>query len=357
MPANLTPAYFEAEKRFRVAETADEKLEALSEMLKVMPKHKGTDGLRADLRTKIAKLQKEASKENATSKKGGVYSVPKEGAGQIAMVGFTNAGKSQLVTTVTSAHAEVGNYPYTTRMPLPAMMKFENVQMQLVDMPPITDQDARPWFAAVLRACDAFLLMVDLEVDPVAEVHELLGQLVNYRMGLAGVEDISDEVIFHKKAVIAGNKHDLDLEDENLTALKSAYGQYIPVIGISAVGETGLDELRKLSFEMLEVIRVYTKSPGVDADLNDPMVVKSGSTIEEAAEAVHKDFRRNLKYALIWGSGKFDGQRVKRDHVVQDGDILELHAYFCLIFWVLLLNFLQLLANFPHSIPFLLFHT
>ena len=180
MPANLTPAYFEAEKRYRAAETPEEKLEALNEMLRVMPKHKGTDGLRAELRTKIAKFQKESAKQQATARKGGMYHVPKEGAGQIALVGLTNSGKSSLMAATTSAHVEVGDYPYTTRLPQPGMMRFENVQIQLVDMPPISAQDARPWFAAVLRAADALILMVDLEIDPVTEVEELLGELTRY---------------------------------------------------------------------------------------------------------------------------------------------------------------------------------
>ena len=326
MPANLTPAYFEAEKRFRASETPEEKIEALNEMLRVMPKHKGTDGLRAELRTKIAKLQKEAAKQQATSKKGVTYNVPKEGAGQITLVGLTNAGKSQLVAAVTGAHVEVGDYPYTTRIPQPGMMKLENVQIQLVDMPPITDQDARPWFASVLRATDALILMVDLEVDPVVEVQDSLSELGKYRMGVEGISDISEDVLFHKRALIAGTKSDLDPSRENLANLKDEYGNKVPVIPISAKTGAGLDELRREAFDMLGVIRVYTKSPGIEADMTDPMVIKEGSTLEEAAEAVHKDFRKNLKFALIWGSGKFPGQRVKRDHIVQDGDILELHA-------------------------------
>lgn len=326
MPANLTPVYFEAEKRYRAADTTEEKLEALNEMLKVMPKHKGTDGLRAELRTKIARLQKEATKQQATAKRGGMYHVPKEGAGQFALVGLANAGKSQLVSIVTAASADVGDYPYTTKLPQVGMMKYENVQIQLVDMPPITDHDARPWFAAVLRATDALLLMVDLEIDPVTEVQEVMAELAKYKVGVAGMSDVSEEVVYRKKGLIVGTKSDLDTTRANRAALKATYGEEVPVIIISAHKETGLNELGRTAFDMLGVIRVYTKSPATKANLNDPMVVKEGSTIADAAEAVHKDFRRNLKYALIWGSGKFDGQRVKRDHVVMDGDILELHT-------------------------------
>ncbi len=325
MPANLTPAYFEAERRYRAAETPEEKIEALNEMLKVMPKHKGTDGLRAELRTKIAKLQKEASRKQATSKKGGIYHIPKEGAGQIALIGMANSGKSQLAAAVSNAPVEVGDYPYTTRLPQPAMMKFENVQIQLVDMPPLTDQDARPWFATVVRAADALMLVVDLEVDPVTELQELQEELAKYKTGIAGIEDETGEALHKKKAVVVGNKADLDA-GENTAALVDRYGGSVTVVPVSALEGTGLDELRRKAFEILDIIRVYTKSPGEQADTTDPMVLKSGSTLEEAAEAVHKDFRANLKYALIWGSGKFRGQRVKRDHIVQDGDILELHS-------------------------------
>ncbi|MBM3133319.1 MAG: GTP-binding protein HSR1, partial [Chloroflexi bacterium] len=293
MPANLTPAYFEAEKRYRVAETTEEKLKALNEMLAVMPKHKGTEGLRAELRTKVAKLTKEATKEQATAKRGGVYHIPKEGAGQVVLIGFTNVGKSQLVGTVTSAVVEVADYPYTTKVPQVGMMKFDNTQIQLVDMPSINDQDARPWFATILRSTDALLLMVDLEIDPVTELQELLEELARYKIGLANVSAESEDIVFLKRGLIIGNKSDLDPEGANLAALKAAYRGKIPVVGISAKKSIGLDELRKEAFGVLGVIRVYTKSPGTRANLNDPMVLKAGSTIEDAAEAVHKDFRKN----------------------------------------------------------------
>ena len=326
MPANLTPAYFEAEKRYRSAETLEEKVEALQEMLRVMPKHKGTDGLRAELRTKIAKLSKEAAKAQATARRGGIYHIPKEGAGQVTLVGLPNVGKSQLVSAVTEASLEVADYPFTTKIPQLGMMKFENVQIQLVDMPPITDQEARPWFAAVLRSTDVLLLMVDLEIDPVTEVQEIMAELAKYRIGLAGMADVSEEMVFRKSGIIVGNKSELDTSISNAARLKARYEKEVAVLSISAKRRIGLDEFRRVAFEQLGVVRVYTKSPGAMADLSDPMVLKEGSTIEEAAEAVHKDFRQRLKYALIWGSGKFDGQRVKRDHVVQDGDVIELHA-------------------------------
>ncbi len=326
MPANLTPAYFEAEKRYRASETLEEKLDALNEMLRVMPKHKGTDGLRADLRTKIAKLTKEAAKAQATAKRGGVYHVPKEGAGQIALVGLPNVGKSQLVSLVTDAALEVGDYPFTTKLPQLGMMRFENVQIQLVDMPPIIDQDARPWFAAVLRAADAIFLVINLAEDPIEQLTATLAELEKYRIGIAGAEHVSDQVVFEKRTIVVGNKSDLDPDGSHFADLRAQFPDAVRVLSVSTEEFEGLDELGKNAFEVLDVVRVYTKSPGTEADLSDPMILKAGSTVEEAAEAVHKDFRKGLKYALIWGSGKFPGQQVKRDHVVQDGDILELHA-------------------------------
>jgi small GTP-binding protein len=326
MPANLTPQYFEAEKRYRSAETLDEKVAALQEMLAVMPKHKGTDGLRAELRTKIAKLSKEAAKAQATARRGGMYHIPREGAGQIVLVGLPNVGKSQLVSTLTGAKLMVADYPFTTKAPQLGMMKFENVQIQLVDMPPITDHDARPWFASVLRSASALLLVVDLANDPVRQANDTIAEMMKFRVGLAGIREASDQVLFQKRGIIVGTKSDLDGSGSNYADLKAKFRDQIAVISISARTGTGLEELRKNAFDMLEVVRVYTKAPGERASMDDPMILRKGSTVEEAAEGVHKDFRKGLKYALVWGSGKFAGQRARRDHVLTDGDIIELHT-------------------------------
>ena len=326
MPANLTPQYFEAEKRYRGAETIEERVEALREMLAVMPKHKGTDGLRAELRTRIAKLSKEAVKAQATARRGGAYHIPREGAGQITLVGLPNVGKSRLVSAVTEASVEVADYPFTTKIPQLGMMRFENVQIQLVDMPPITDQDARPWFASVLRSSDALFLVVDLADDPVRQTVDILAELEKFRVGLAGNPNASEQVLFEKKAIIVGSKRDMDSSGINYAKLRARYEKEAAVLSISAEEGIGLEELRKEAFDILEVVRIHTKIPGTQADMNDPMIMDRGSTVEGAAEAVHKDLRRGLKFALIWGSGKFAGQRVKRDHVLKDGDIIELHT-------------------------------
>jgi ribosome-interacting GTPase 1 len=327
MPANLPPQYHEAEKIYRSAKTSEEKVEALEAMLAVMPKHKGTDHLRADLRRRMAKHQEEAQRRPSLPKKGSAYNVRKEGAGQVVLVGLPNAGKSQLLATLTEAVTEVANYPFTTKVPMPGMMRFENIQIQLVDMPPLIDREAKPWLSHLLRNADILLVMVDLVEDPLMQMDVIMAELEGVKVKLIGME-VKDELLIgvaQKKALIVGSKNDLNNAGENYEILRSRYGGQLPVVSISAQRGTGLEEMKRIIYEMLDIIRVYTKSPGAKADLNEPVILKKGSTVEEAAGSVHKDFLRNLKYAQVWGSGKFDGQKVSRGHVLEEGDIVELH--------------------------------
>ncbi len=327
MPANLPPQYHEAEKIYRSAKTSEEKVEALEAMLAVMPKHKGTDHLRADLRRRMAKHQEEAQRRPSLPKKGSAYNVRKEGAGQVVLVGLPNAGKSQLLATLTEAVTEVANYPFTTKVPMPGMMRFENIQIQLVDMPPLIDREAKPWLSHLLRNADILLVMVDLGEDPLMQMDVIMAELEGVKVKLIGME-VKDELLIgvaQKKALIVGSKNDLNNAGENYKILRLRYGGQLPVVSISAQRGTGLEEMKRIIYEMLDIIRVYTKSPGAKADLNEPVILKKGSTVEEAAGSVHKDFLRNLKYAQVWGSGKFDGQKVSRGHVLEEGDIVELH--------------------------------
>lgn len=328
MPANLPPQYFEAEKVYRQAKTPEEKVEALETMLAIMPKHKGTDKLRADLRRRIAKFSEEAKRRPSAGKRGSAYNIRKEGAGQIVLVGLTNAGKSQLVSALTEAFTDVADYPFATKNPLPGMMRFENIQIQLLDMPPITDRDAKPWFSHLLRNADVLLILVDLSDDPSARLEAILAELEGMKVRvLAGVAD--DEIlpgVVRKTALVVGNKVDLSDGDGALDALRARCGGDIPVAAISAKEGNGLAEMSRAVFGVLDIIRVYTRTPGGKTDFEDPVILRKGSTIEDAAESVHKDFRHQMKYAQVWGSGKFDGQRAKRGHVLEDGDVVEFHA-------------------------------
>lgn len=327
MPANLPPEYFQAEKRYRQAKSPEEKVEALGAMLSIMPKHKGTDRLRAELRSKIAKFTEESQRKLATSRRGDAYHIRKEGAGQIVLVGLPNAGKSQLVSTLTEASPNVADYPFTTQNPTPGMMKFENIQIQLVDIPPIIDRSAQSWLPNLLRGADLLLLMVDLGQEAVSQLEIVIEELEKLKIRPIGrgAKEGTEQWVYQKKALIVGNKDDVEGSGENYGKLDYQYGGAFPIVPISAKEGTGLEKLKEEIYRRLDIIRVYTKAPGKKADLEEPVVLERGSTVGDVAESIHKDFRAKLKYALLWGSGKYDGQRVKREHVLEDGDIVELH--------------------------------
>ncbi len=323
MPANLPPQYFEAERNFREAKNPAEKIVALEEMLAIMPKHKGTDHLRAELRSRIAKLTQQAGKKSGAQRASMI--IEKEGAAQVAVIGLPNAGKSQLVASLTKASPAVADYPFTTYTASPGMMEFENIKIQLLDTPPLAPQSIEWWLPPMLRRADALLAMVDLNDTPVARMEEVIVQLGKMRIKIVEGEVEEEVILSRQKALIAANKIDVDGAQANYTALQAEYGAQLPLLAISARDGIGLEELRLKTYQVLEIIRVYTKAPGQKPDFTDPIILGIGSTLADAAEAVHKDFRARLKYARVWGSGKHDGIMVKRDHVLQDGDVIELH--------------------------------
>jgi ribosome-interacting GTPase 1 len=325
MPANLPPQYFEAEKRFRAAKEPDEKIAALEEMLAIMPHHKGTDKLHAMLRQKIARFSQEAEKKYATARRAGFY-ISKEGAGQVMLVGPANAGKSQLLAVLTEAIPDIAEYPFTTKTPIPGMMKFEDIQIQLVDTPPIGHKEVRVLLANSLRNADLIAVVIDLSKEPVSQVEAALQGLRDAR-----IEPLTDDGTqvtpgsYPRKMLIVGNKNELAGSNENWERLRSQYARLFPLVSISAREGGGLEDFKRAIYQALNIIRVYTKTPGSKADMADPMVLEKGSTLGEAAESLHKDFYQNLKYAVVWGSGKYDGQRVSKEHVLQEGDIVEFH--------------------------------
>ncbi|MFC1937147.1 GTPase [Chloroflexota bacterium] len=314
MPANLTPQYFEAERNFRQAKTTEEKIEALEEMLAVMPKHKGTDHLKADLRRRIAKLSQATDKKAATQRASML--IDKEGAAQVVIVGPPNVGKSQLVDSVTNASPAVAEYPFTTYQAAPAMMPFENIQIQLIDTPPIAEQPMEWWLPHLIRRADVVLIVVDLSNEPIDQVETILDELESKKIFIR-----ENEV----KTLIVGNKLDLPGAADNYQDLKDIYEGQLPVIAISAKRKVGLEDFKLKLYEVLDIIRVYTKTPGQKPDMADPIILQRGNILEDAAAAVHKDFAARLKFARIWGSGKHDGIMAKRNHILQDGDIIELH--------------------------------
>jgi ribosome-interacting GTPase 1 len=322
MPANLPPQYFEAEKNFREAKSPEEKIAALEEMLAIMPKHKGTDHLRAELRSRIAKLTEQAAKKTGVQRAS--MMVEKEGAAQVAVIGMPNAGKSQLVASITNASPAVAEYPFTTYAASPGMMEFENIQIQLIDTPPLVPQSIEWWLPPILRRADGLLIVVDSGDSPLAQMEAIIEQLGKMRISI-GLGEAEEEVLSWQKALVVGNKIDSDGARQNYEALKNKYEGKLPVMAISAKEGTGLEELKLKIYQVLDIIRVYTKVPGQKPDFNDPIILEKGNTLADAATSVHKDFHARLKYARVWGSGKHDGIMVKKDHIMQDGDVIELH--------------------------------
>ena len=336
MPANLTPQYLAAEQRFKEAVTVQEKIEALEEMMALIPKHKGTEKMRADLRRRLAKLRHEGEKRHGVSRASALYSVPREGAGQIVMVGAANAGKSSLLARLTNAVPEIGDYPFTTRLPQPGMMPYENVKIQIVDMPPIESRYYEPWMGNVIRQGDAVMLVADLSTDELLdEIEDVLNLMEKSRIKIGRDEELGSEskpVVF-KRALLVANKCDVPGARDNLAILKEFFGHRFDHYPVSALSGEGLDVLRHKLFEILDVVRIFTKVPGKKADLSSPpFVLKRGSTVLDLARAVHRDLANSLKFARIWSSDtsqrsvKYDGRMVERTHILEDGDIIELHA-------------------------------
>ncbi|MBN2187366.1 MAG: 50S ribosome-binding GTPase, partial [Dehalococcoidia bacterium] len=256
MPANLPPQYFEAEKRYRLAKEPEDKIEALQTMLAIMPKHKGTDKLHAGLRRKIAKLSQEAERKYATAKRAGFY-IRKEGAGQVMLVGPTNVGKSEILAAVTEAIPEIAEYPFTTRTPVLGMAKFENIQIQLVDTPPIGHKEVRILLANALRNADIIAVVIDLSLEPVSQVEVTLQALREARIEpfVNGASQVTPGS-YPRKMLIVGNKYDLEGSSGNWRTLRSQYAALFPLVSISAREGSGLEELKRTIYQSLSIIRV-----------------------------------------------------------------------------------------------------
>ncbi|NWF93505.1 MAG: 50S ribosome-binding GTPase [Syntrophaceae bacterium] len=327
MPANLTPQYLEAEAKFKQAKTTPEKIKALEVMMAVIPKHKGTEKLRGQLKSRMAKLKEELQKKPTIGKAEQAYNIKREGVGQVVLLGLPNSGKSSLFSQVTHAFSEVGEYPFTTQKPIAGMMKFENVQIQMVDTPPIQLDRVEPGLSNLIRTSDAVLLIVDLTEDPVFQIEVIQEELRRMKIEMVGKGATPPLEVgwVSRKALILGNKCDREGAMEGYRAISTRFGETFPILPISAKGEMNIEELKKEVYQLLGIIRVYTKAPGKDPDLTEPVVLKKGSTVEDVALSIHKDFVAKLRYARIWGSGKFGGQMVRRDHQVNEGDVIELH--------------------------------
>jgi ribosome-interacting GTPase 1 len=330
MPANLPPQYSKAEEEYRRAGTPAERLEKLREMFRLLPKHKGTEKLQSDLKQKISRAKDDFEGAKAGGKKSGVsHRVPHEGAGQVVLVGAPNSGKSAFLGAVTHAKPEVAPYPFTTRAPQPGIMLWEDVPVQLVDLPPITADFHEPWVASVIRSADAALLFADLASDDVADATEaVLAGLADVHTELVGTLpfDDEDESLRHIKTLMVANKTDAEGAPDRLGVIREWFSPRFPILPVSVERGEGLDDLRRATYDLLGVLRVYTKVPGKPVDRTKPFTLSLGSTITDLAREIHRELEHSLKFAKVWGSGVFEGQTVKRDHELHDGDVVEIHV-------------------------------
>ncbi len=342
MPANLSPAYKKAEKEFRDARDEQERLACLKEMLRTIPKHKGTEHLQADIKSRIKQLTEDlAGPKKGASRSGPVHSVRPEGAAQIALLGPPNSGKSSLHAELTGSRATVGPYPLTTHEPMPGMLPFEDVSFQLVDLPPISEDHMDSWLVNALQSADAALLVVDISdpncTDHVVTIRDRLDEkkitLSDNWPGLKrdtskfrdDDQQALDPFRIYLPTLLVANKTDLNPNPEDVTVLEELTGVNFPSLATSVKTGDNLQSLGSVLFTGLQIVRVYTKAPGKPPVMNRPFTVRSGATVLDVARLVHKDIAGAFKYARAWGSGVFDGQQVGPEHLLADADIVELH--------------------------------
>jgi len=339
MPTNVTPEYKKAEEAYRKAREPRERLDCLKEMLSTIPKHKGTEHLQADIKSRIKQLTEElAGPKKGGKRSGPSYAVRHEGAAQIAMIGPPNSGKSAIHQALTSSRTEVGAWPFTTQLPVPGMLPFQDVQIQLVALPPLAPEFAVPWYATPLQTADAALLVVDLADPACAEqVQYILDWLGERKVFLAPewpglaeaspppADDEPDPFRIVLPTLLIANKYDLDPEPGEIEALQELLETRFPHVSTSVTTGRGLDAIGKFLFSGLRIVRVHTKVPGRPADSDRPFTFFHGATVHDVARLVHKDIAESLRFARIWGDGVYDGQQVGPEHVVGDKDVVELH--------------------------------
>lgn len=351
MPTNVTADYKKAERSFRRAREPSERLACLKEMLRTIPKHKGTEHLQADIKSRIKQLTEELTDpKKGGGRKSQSYTIKPEGAAQVCLLGPPNAGKSSLHARLTGSHTDVGPYAYTTKRPIPGMLAFEDINFQLIDLPPVSTDFMESWFVNALHPAHAGLLIVDLSdpncLEHVVSIRNRLkekkvilqeywpgfsagnqtgSQSVDPVLGDNDDREISNPFQINLPTLLVANKSDLDPDPDEIKVLEELLQVRFPALATSAETGQGLTELGGMLFKGLNIVRVYTKTPGHPFERDRPFTVRRGDTIRDVARLVHKEIAQSLRFARLWGGGQFEGQQVGPDHLVSDGDIIELH--------------------------------
>ena len=327
MPANLTPEYKRAEKLFRQATSTDEKIAALELMLQKIPKHKGTDHMQADLKRRLAKLRTDSTGKAATGQKD-IFHLPRgAAAGQVVLLGTPNSGKSALVQNLTKAHVHVADYPFSTTIPVPGIMHYQDIQRQLVDMPPITADHIAPGQIGAYRQCDLILLVLDLSAADVTDQWQTCLEFLQQRNLIKPPDAPMDDDLYQRltRPVLAVcAKSDLAKEGD-FDIFKDLVGNIMSMTEVSVIDDQSLNRLAENIFHILKIVRVYTKLPGKKPDLTQPFTLPQGSNVNDLAFNVHRELADKLRYARIWGHEKYPGQQVPREYTLLDKDIIELH--------------------------------
>jgi len=329
MPANLTPQYQKAEDEFRRAQSAAEKIAALETMLQLIPKHKGTEKLQADLRTRLKETRADLQHEKKAAKKGRSYKIPRQGAGQWILIGAPNSGKSRIVADLTGAHPDVADYPFTTREPLPAMMPWEDVTVQLIDTPPVTANHIEAYLSSMVRAADGVLLCMNGGSDDAPdETLEVVEQFHARKTMLSNRTRFSDEdfSVLEVKTLLVVTRGDDPGVDDRLRYLAEILAANFDRIRVDLDHGDSREALRNMIYRELNVIRAYTKPPGKPPDYSSPYTIPNGGTVADLAAQMHREMAETLKYAQVWGKSAIDGQVVGRDHQLCDKDLVELHV-------------------------------
>ena len=330
MPANLPPQYYKLDREFKVETDPRERLRMAEELLRMMPKHKGTTKLQGEMKAKISKLKSlaEGGSHGPGAHRSDSFShIDKEGAAQIILVGPPNSGKSSLLDALTQARPMVADYPFTTREPMVGMTEFETVHFQLIDTPSINLDQMESYMPGLIRQAHIVVLVLDISSPQVEKEFEevrtrLQDKRIKFASGTAESSDMSGAML--KRTIVAAHKYLDEGADVVLSRFQTEHPE-LDIVPTSIIDDPSLVELKRHIFTMLHIIRIYTKRVGHDLDQSDPLTLPEGSTIEDAAKATHKDFAAKLNFAKVWRDGKFEGQRATRKFELADRDIVEFH--------------------------------